>query len=142
MPIARTCLLLGHDRLEHGHRIALVLARYLYHHPPNRRVAAERGHVVVSDRRAHFVAARQPAARTRERHRREQRDVAFADDSVVDQEPADPREALRLRVLVPELVGSRCDHIVGSDEVALLAVEVVHVAQAAVAEVERETAQP
>ena len=52
MPIARTCLLLGHDRLEHGHRIALVLARYLYHHAPNLRVAAERGDVVVADRRA------------------------------------------------------------------------------------------
>ena len=40
-----------------------------------------------------------------------------------------------------QLVRAGRDHLVGADDVALLRVEVVHVAQAAVAQVEREAAE-
>ena len=70
--------------LEHRHRVAFVLADDVDDDPVDRRVAPERRDVVVADRRPDLVAARQAAAGVGERHRREVRDVARADDRAVD----------------------------------------------------------
>ena len=102
----------------------------------------ERRGVAVADRRALLPAARQAAAGDRVAHRRRRRDLALADDGAVDEQPPGPAEVAVAREREPQLVVRRARRSTSDvDRVPLLAEAVVHVAQAAVEQVERPAAE-
>ena len=125
--------LLGHDRLEPSARIG---ARRLAHHDLDAvqdPVEAEGRRVAVADGGAELVTAGQPGAGVVEAHRREAGDVGLAHRVAVDHNVPSPDASRRLREAEPEHVPPGTDRRVRRHHVALLAVEVVHVAQPAVA---------
>src|ERR1700738_5647921 len=86
IPMAPTCLLLGHDRVVFGGRVEMRVAGDVDDDPGYLEVRPERRVIAVADRGPDLVPARESATGVREGHGRAMRDVGCADRVAIEEE--------------------------------------------------------